>query len=661
MNLIIVESPTKVRTLTRFLGNGYHVSSTMGHLRDLPKSVLGIDVEHDFAPLYQEVVKREDVIKGLQKEAKKAQKIFLATDPDREGEAIAWHVAHILGRSKASRISFHEITKDAIQESLAHPGKINMQLVNAQQARRVLDRLVGYKLSPLLWKKVRIGLSAGRVQSVTVRLIVEREREIEAFKAQEYWEIFCNVKTKNEKLKIKEFLIKLIKIGEKTAEVKNKEQATKIVKDLEKASYKVASVSRREVHKRPAPPFTTSTMTQAAARHFFWPARKTMITAQRLYEKGLITYHRTDSLNLNIAAVNKARELIKESFGENYLPPSPRFYKTKSKLAQEAHEAIRPTDVRRVSGPQYPVSNKFGGDASKLYSLIWKRFVACQMADEVLDETRIDVEAALSRVESYILRATGSIVKFDGWRKVWGKRTEDGEVILPEVKENEPLQLIKVLPEQKFTEPPPRYTEASLIKILEKLGIGRPSTYAPTISTIQARQYVEKQEGKFFATTIGIAVNDFLVTNFPDTIDYQFTAQMEGDLDNIANGEKKWVPVIREFWNPFSKKLKTVEKNSKRVKIEVEKTGKKCPKCKTGDQVIRVGRFGKFFSCSLFPKCDYTETYMEKTGVKCSNCQQGDVVVRRSKKGRRFFGCSRFPTCTWASWTNPSAKKETKS
>lgn len=660
MKLIIVESPTKAKTLGKFLGDGYDVMATMGHIKDLPKSTLGVDVDHDFKPEFIDVPKRSDTIKSLKSFAKKADSIYLASDPDREGEAIAAHVKDILGDKKEiQRISFHEITKEAVEEALGNPRKVDANLVDAQTARRVLDRLVGYKLSPLLWKKVRVGLSAGRVQTVAVRLIVEKEREIEKFKSDEYWEIYAEVKSQNEKVK-SGFTAQLLKIEDKTANVKTKEEADKILGDLSNSSYLVSDVRKKEVSKIPHPPFTTSTMTQSAARVMGWTSKKTMSVAQKLYEEGLITYHRTDSLNLSIPAVEKARNYIKKEFGENYLPSSPRLYKTKSKVAQEAHEAIRPTDINT----KYVVTEeKFSGEGEKLYNLIWRRFVASQMNPSVYAETAIDVEARnIQNTTYYILRAGGQVVKFDGWRRVMPLKKDDEEVaaILPEVLKGDVLDKQKVWGDQKFTQPPARFNEASLIKTLEKLGIGRPSTYAPTISVIQIRNYVEKKDGKFFPTSVGIAVNDFLITNFPDVFEYAFTAGMENSLDDIANGKLKWESEIGKFWKPFDKKLTDVTKNSVRVKIEVEKLDKPCPDCKEGELVIRTGRFGKFISCSRFPDCKHTEKYLQKVGVICPDCKKGDVIVKKTGKGRQFFGCSRYPDCKYASWKNPKLQADTQ-
>lgn len=635
MKLIIVESPTKAKTLSKFLGAGFDVDSTRGHIMDLPKSKLGIDIENDFKPDYLPLEKKKEVISGLKKRAKNADSVYIATDPDREGEAIASHVAEILSKSKLSRITFHEITQKAVEEAIAHPSTVNKNLVDAQVARRVLDRLVGYKLSPLLWKKVRRGLSAGRVQSVAVRLIVERENEIKAFKPEEYWQIFADLTTKDSQ----KFTVELIK-----EEVKDKKTADEILTDLEKAKYTVNDLKKREVKKNPFPPFTTSTMTQAAARMFGWSAKRTMSAAQKLYEEGLITYHRTDSMNLSIDAVNVARNFIAKEYGKEYLPEKPLFYKTKSKSAQEAHEAIRVTDVNLDPSA---VTGEHG--EQKLYDLIRRRFLSCQMAQAVYSETTIDVSA-----DKYLLRASGQIMKFDGWRKLFNIDKEI--ILLPEVSKGDDLTKQKVWGDQKFTLPPARFNEASLIKTLEKLGIGRPSTYAPIITTIQVRAYVEKKEGKFFPTTVGFAVTEFLTKNFPDEMDYGFTAGMEEGLDKIAEGKNKWEVEMKKFWKPFSKKLDSVEKTSERVKIETEKLGVHCPDCADGELVIRTGRFGKFISCSLFPECKHTEKFLDKVGIKCPDCKEGDVIVKKAKRGN-FFGCSRYPDCKYASWKKPEVQE----
>jgi len=675
MDLIIVESPTKARTLSRFLGGDFSVEATMGHIKDLPKNKLAIDIENSFKPDYQAVSKRSDTIKKIRDLSIDKKHIYIATDPDREGEAIAQHVYDILkSKSGVKRIVFHEITKSAVEEAISNPRNIDKNLVDAQVARRVLDRLVGYKLSPVLWKKVRRGLSAGRVQSVCVRLIVEKEREIQSFKSEEYWEIYVKLKTsKTQNTPNNIFEVQLVKINDKKAQIQNKEQADSIVSELNSSEYKVSDVNKREVVKNAYPPFTTSTMSQSAARIFGWSSKKTMSVAQALYEEGLITYHRTDSTNIAGEAIFKVRDFIKSSYGERYLPEKPRFYKTKSKVAQEAHEAIRPTDVRKINGTLKMENAKYSREGGLLYDLIWKRFVACQMSASVYDETTIDVKGLPKDSGNlYLLRASGQVMKFDGWRTLYLKRISDekdtlksqnknsksvkteSEMVLPDVEKDEVLQLNKVIAEQKFTQPPPRYTESTLIKTLEKLGIGRPSTYAPTINTIQIRNYVEKSEGKFIPTAVGIAVNDFLVANFPSVFDYEFTAGMEEGLDKIANGEVKWVGLISDFYNPFSKKLEDVDKNSKRVAIAAEKTGDKCPECKTGDVIIRIGRFGKFLSCSRFPECKYTAKYIQKVGIKCPECKSGDVIIKNTKRGRKFYGCSRYPKCKWASWRKPS-------
>lgn len=678
MNLVIVESPTKARTLSRFLGSDYRIEATMGHIRDLPKSKLGVDVEHDFTPDYITVKGRADRIKELEQQARKSDQIILATDPDREGEAIAYHVSELLkldGKSgKLERIVFHEITEAAIKEALTHPRGIDMKLIHAQQARRVLDRLVGYKLSPLLWYKVRQGLSAGRVQSVAVRLIVEREREIEAFKPVEYWVIEAELAKRSsantfDKLSASSqqpsaFLTKLVEKDGQKIEVNRKDQADQIVADLEKASYNVANIEKKETRRHPYPPFTTSTLQQAAVNRYGWSAKKTMQIAQGLYEEGFITYHRTDSTNIAQVAINEVREYIKNAFGSQYLPASPRIYKTKSRVAQEAHEAIRPTVVSNpfdsAQDKQSSVVSQVGRDAERLYSLIWKRFVASQMTEAVYDQTNVDVKANV-----YKLRAAGSIIKFAGWFKVYadqkGKRREeigedggDKENRLPELTIGELLNLIELTSQQKFTEPPPRYNEASLIKSLEEKGIGRPSTYAPTISTIVERYYVEKIDRRLQPTPLGVAVNDFLVANFPNIVDYDFTAKMEGELDDIANGEAEWVPTIRDFYEPFNAHLASVYKEAKRVKVETESLDESCPTCGQ-PLVVRIGRFGKFVACSTYPNCKFTKAYIEKIGLPCPKCG-GEIIVRNTKRGKRFYGCSNYPKCDFASWTKPKAQ-----
>lgn len=672
MNLIIVESPTKAKTLSGFLPADFKVLATMGHIRDLPEKRLGIRVNqvnqvnqgevtgYEFEPEYEIVPKKKEVVEKLKEEAKKAEKIFLATDPDREGEAIAWHIKQILNFKfkilNLYRITFHEITKSAIEKALASPGEINLQLVDAQQARRVLDRIVGYKLSPLLWYKIRKGLSAGRVQSVAVRLIVEREREIEKFVPQEYWEIWVELRKHIGGLKegAPTFLAKLLKINGNTAKISNASEAEPVVEELKKANWEVLGVEKSEVVQSPPPPFTTSTMQQKAAQVLHFSPKKTMQIAQKLYEQGLITYHRTDSVALAAQAITAMREFIAANFGPNFLPEKPRIFKTRSKVAQEAHEAIRPTSLASIANIKNQIANR---DEEKLYDLIWKRAVASQMAAAVWDKTKVEIQAAGEK-NIYILGAEGRIIKFTGWLKVYGNtkhvtRNTLNEEQLPELKKGDDLDLLKIDPQQKFTQPPPRYNEASLIKALEERGIGRPSTYAPIVSTIQERQYVEKAEGKFQPTPLGITVNDFLVDYFPEIVDYDFTAKMEDELDAIARGEKKWQPVLSDFYGPFSQKLEGVIKVAERVKVPTEATGEKCPKCGQGDLIVRIGKFGKFVACSRFPECNYTAPFVEKVeGARCPQCG-GEVLVRRSKNKKRFYGCANWPKCKWASWRKP--------
>lgn len=662
-DLVIVESPTKARTLSRFLGDKYQIEASYGHVRDLPKSEMGVDIEHDFEPKY--IVPRDKTkrINQLKKVTKDAKTLWLATDPDREGEAIAWHIAQIMRSqkskvekpdvrhpiSKIRRVVFHEITEEAVKEAFEYPRSIDMKLVDAQQARRVLDRLVGYKLSPLLWKKVKSGLSAGRVQSVALRLIVEREREIEKFKPVEYWTIIAQLMSP-----AGVFHATLLSLNGKKLTIKNKSQSDEHIKVLEKADYQVDKIHKKEVKRYPYPPFTTSTLQQTASHLLGFTAKKTMSVAQHLYEHGLITYMRTDSVNLSPLALNSVRIYIEESFGKNYLPNQVRVFRTRSKLAQEAHEAIRPTDIRYQSSD---IRAQIGitKDHLRLYDLIWKRMVACQMKEAVLDQTTVELGAKRDDV-IYTLRATGSVVKFDGWLKVFSKggdEEETREKVLPPLTEKEMLKLIKLLPEQHFTESPPRYNEASLIKKLEELGIGRPSTYAPIISTILDRIYVERQDRKFIPTPLGLAVTDFLVKNFPDIIDYSFTAQMEDELDEIAKGEKEWKPIIKDFYTPFEKKVEETE-GVARVRLEVEKSGKICPECGK-ELIIRYGRFGKFLACSGFPECKHTQGLEESvTGVRCPK-DQGELVIRRTKKGRTFYGCKNYPSCKFASWTKPKS------
>jgi len=667
MDLIIVESPTKAKTLAKFLGDGFEVQATMGHIRDLPEKKLGVDVKKDFEPEYVVSEAKAETIEKLKKLAQKAEKIFLATDPDREGEAIAWHVSALLSgnskfkiqNSKFSRVTFHEITKKAIDEALSKPGEININLVEAQTARRILDRLVGYKLSPLLWQKIRRGLSAGRVQSVAVRLIVEREKEIDKFVPIEYWEIEALLQKfiGGEMPDAPRFLAKLVKKNGGKIEVVNQTQSSGIVEELKKAEYEVYGVDKKEFKRNPYPPFTTSTLQQAGANRLGWSSKKTMQMAQSLYEKGLITYHRTDSTNLAEEAVAQARDFIKKNYGNDYLPQEPKIYKTKSKSAQEAHEAIRPTELQRDNSPAGG-SELQSGDEEKLFKLIWKRFLACQMNPAVVEVTTLTTQAAGEK-NIFLFETKGAIQKFDGWRKLYEtieEVDEEGEKIekLPEVSVGDGLKLLELKPEQKFTAPPPRFNEASLIKTLEELGIGRPSTYAPIISTIQDRNYVEKQNKAFVPTLLGVAVNDFLMDYFANILDYQFTAKMEDEFDGIANGELKRTPVLAEFYTPFIEKLEGVRRVAQRVAVQTEATGQSCPDCKQGSVVVRVGRFGKFLSCSRFPDCHYRAPFVQKVeGFNCPKCGS-DVIYKKTKTGKGFYGCASYPKCDFASWRKPT-------
>ncbi|MBZ1356311.1 MAG: type I DNA topoisomerase [Candidatus Nealsonbacteria bacterium] len=677
MKLIIVESPTKSKTIQKFLKSGYKIVSSYGHVRDLPKSKLGIDPEKDFEMKYVVPTKAKKVVKELKELSKKADLILLATDPDREGEAISWHIAQALDLSedKFKRIVFHEITESAIKESLNHPREIDIDLVNAQQARRALDRIVGYKLSPFLWKKVVRGLSAGRVQSVALRFVVEREREIEKFKEDEFWTIDANFKAQE-----KEITAKLVEIrGEKLKklDIKNKEEANQISEEMKKESYSIADIKKKETKKNPLPPFTTSTLQQEAYKKLGFSSKMTMRTAQQLYEKGYSTYHRTDSLNISAQAISEAKAFIIEKYGEQYWES--RRYKTKSKGAQEAHEAIRPSYPSRS-----PENSK---DLDKrqlaLYSLIWKRFMASQMASTILDQTSIDIKS-----ESFSLRASGQIIKFDGFLKVYGGKLEEKE--LPSLSIDEILELIEVIPSQHFTQPPARYTEASLIKILEEKGIGRPSTYAPTLSVIQERNYVQKDDNKrFYPTQIGTLVNDLLVKHFSKIVDPEFTAGMETDLDKISEGKISWTSLIAEFYEPLEKLIKEKELEINKKDITERKSDEICEKCGS-EMIIKLGRFGEFFACNNYPDCKTTkpieETPEEKektepcekcgsemklkrsrfgvfwgcsnypecknirkieisTGVNCPKCKKGEIVQKKSKRGRHFYGCSSYPDC----------------
>jgi len=709
ISLVIVESPTKAKTISKFLGSDFIVRSSYGHVRDLPKSKLGVDVEKKFKPTYVIPPKAKKAVEELQDAMKHADNVILASDEDREGEAIAWHLAQALDLDlkTAKRIVFHEITKSAIQEALKSPRTIDMNLVDAQQARRILDRLVGYELSPFLWRKVRFGLSAGRVQSVAVRIVVEREREIQKFKKEEYWSIEADLaKQKSEKT----FRAKLIQIGEKKLDkfaVTNDGEAQKLVSDIKDARFTVAEISKKEVTRNPAPPFTTSTLQQEASRKFGMSAKQTMMIAQKLYETGLITYMRTDSLNLAQSALKQAQEIIGAQFGKEY-GLAPRYYTNRSKGAQEAHEAIRPTDL----SVQHDTLKSADAGHRKLYDLIWKRTLASQMQPAVMDQTSVDVEAKNEKLEaqSYLFRASGSVIKFDGFIRAYTEdKDEDSEEEvegqLPELSKDEPLDLKKLEPLQHFTEPPPRYTDATLVKALESHGIGRPSTYAPTLTTIQDRGYVEKIEKKYQPTETGFLVNDMLVEHFPEIVDINFTSHVEEELDDIAEGKIKWVPVIEEFYTPFHKHLKEKEKEVEKVvqesttpcqhcgkmmlikfgrmgkflacpdpeskitqplpeeaakikELEEKTKDEKCPICGKAMEIKR-SRFGYFLGCVDYPKCKGMAKILTRTGFKCPNCQAGDIVERKSRgRGRLFYACSRFPDCNFLMSKKPESEAD---
>lgn len=655
MQLVIVESPTKSKTISKFLGPDYKVLSSYGHVRDLPKSELGVDVENEFQPKYIIPQKSKKIVKALKEEVKKSTLTILATDEDREGEAIAWHLSQALdlnGENTYQRIVFHEITKSAIEEALKNPRKIDINLVDSQQARRILDRIVGYKLSPFLWKKIARGLSAGRVQSVAVRLVVEREREIENFIPQEYWTIVATLlKLKNQKSKIKnnEFEAILIKKGGELIPklgIKTKKEADKILKDLKDAEYKVINIEKKEIKRNPLPPFTTSILQQEAWQRFHWPAKLTMQIAQQLYERGFITYHRTDSLNLSDLSLFAARKFIIENYGKNYWAGFLRRYKAKGRV-QEAHEAVRPTYPDNT--PE-KLKEKLDDNQFNLYDLIWRRFIACQMAQAIFDSTIIDISA-----KTYIFRATGQILKFDGFFKVYPINFKETE--LPPLEANEILELIKLDSLKHFTQPPSRFTEATLIKALEENGIGRPSTYAPILSNIQERNYIEKDEQRRFKPTeIGVVVNDILVNHFPAIVDINFTANMEEDLDRIAGGKKEWVLVIKEFYNPFEEHLNKKYKEVSKKEFTEKPTKKKCPKC-GAPLIIRLGKYGEFYACSKFPECKYTES-LEKNNldIKCPKCEKGEIVAKRTRKGKIFYGCSNYPDCNFALWDKPTGE-----
>ncbi|MCY7508365.1 type I DNA topoisomerase [Bacillus safensis] len=655
--LVIVESPAKAKTIERYLGKKYKVKASMGHVRDLPKSQLGVDTEHDFEPRYITIRGKGPVLKELKTAAKKAKKVYLAADPDREGEAIAWHLAHSLDLDLSSdcRVVFNEITKDAIKDSFKHPRMINMDLVDAQQARRILDRLVGYKISPILWKKVKKGLSAGRVQSVALRLIIDRENEINEFKPEEYWTIDGTF------LKGKEsFEASFFGLNGKKHPLKTKEDVKEILSKLKGSKFSVEKVTKKERKRNPAVPFTTSTLQQEAARKLNFRAKKTMMIAQQLYEGidlgkegtvGLITYMRTDSTRISNTAIEEVSAFIDQTYGKNFLNTTKRTAK-KNENAQDAHEAIRPTSTLRKPAD---VKHVLSRDQLRLYKLIWERFVASQMAPAVLDTMSVDLDH-----NGLTFRANGSKVKFPGFMKVYveGKddQLEEKDKMLPDLKEGDTVLSKDIEPEQHFTQPPPRYTEARLVKTLEELGIGRPSTYAPTLDTIQKRGYVALDNKRFTPTELGEIVLNLIIEFFPEIINVEFTAKMEKELDSVEEGTIEWVRIIDSFYQDFAKRVEKAEAEMQEVEIEPEYAGVDCEEC-GHPMVYKMGRYGKFMACSNFPDCRNTKPIVKDIGVKCPSCHEGNIVERKSKKRRIFYGCDRFPECEFVSWDKPIERK----
>jgi DNA topoisomerase-1 len=674
--LVIVESPAKARSVTHYLGKGYTVKASKGHVRDLLVSQLSVDVENQFEPKYRVLNDKRNVVKELKSAVDAADEVYLATDPDREGEAIAWHLiaATEAQPRKLKRVTFNEITPQAVHEAFLHARGIDMDLVNAQQARRILDRLVGYNISQLLWEKVRNRLSAGRVQSIAVRLIVDREREIEAFVPHEYWTLDARLRKQQVKQKVdaRPFLARLVRIHGQDAEFGSEGDVQPHLAVLQRSQYTVTDVKHGERVRKPSGPFTTSTLQQEASRRLGFNAKRTMTIAQQLYEgidlgkegaTGLITYMRTDSMNVSPQAQTEAHEYIAGRFGKEFVPPSPPVYKTRAKNAQEAHEAIRPTKLART--PE-SIKSHLTSEQFRLYTLVWQRFVASQMASAIYNTMRVEIAAGDGGSTPYLFRVSGSTIKFSGFLILYeDARDEDATVdedegrVLPEMTANELLALLELLPEQHFTQPPPRYTEASLVRTLEEYGIGRPSTFAPTVSIIQDREYVQKldKDKRLVPTETGKIVNDLLVTYFPDIMDYQFTARMEDQLDDIADGHIEWRPMLGEFYAPFQERLNVAREAAPSIKEE-EETGQACPVCGS-PLVIRYGRFGKFIGCSKYPECTHTEPWLERMGIACPECGEqhgGELVVRRSKRGRTFYGCSRYPDCPFTHWKRPLAQ-----
>ncbi len=663
-SLVIVESPAKARTLKKILGKDYSLKASLGHIRDLPRSRLGVDIEHEFKPMYVVSREKSKTVKELKQAVKSASIIYLATDPDREGEAIAWHLLEATksNRKPYRRVVFHEITKPAIEKAFKISRSIDMQLVNAQQARRILDRLVGYKLSPLLWRKIRKGLSAGRVQSVALKIIVDRERDIEKFIPVEYWTVEAEL-TKKDSTGKNTFRATLFGLVDGTKfEICNQKEAEDIKTDLDKALYSVIKVKNKKIKRQPTPPFITSTLQQEAWRRFRFSAKQTMVTAQQLYEGlpigdegsvGLITYMRTDSTYVSRLAVVETREFISSKYGSDYLPAHARSFSLKVKGAQEAHEAIRPTKIWRQPSLVKPYLNTL---QFKLYNLIWNRLVASQMATAVFSTTSIDIKAKSQESKTnYLFKASSSLNVFPGFMILYieGKdeEKETKKPPLPVLTKDDQLGLIKLFPEQLFTQPPPRFTEATLIKMLEQAGIGRPSTYAPILSVIQEREYVTKTKGNLIPTELGFVVNDMLTQHFSGIVNIEFTADLEDDLDRIANEKLDWVQVVAKFYTPFKKDLEKAVERIEKVKLADEETGDTCPNCGK-PIVVKTGRFGKFFACSGFPKCKYTASFKIETGAKCPQCGS-TLIGKKSKKKRLFYGCSNYPDCRFATNLKP--------
>ena len=649
-NLVIVESPAKAKTISKYLGKNYTVEASMGHVRDLPKSKLGVDIEDNFTPKYITIRGKGELIAKLKKAAKKADKIYLATDPDREGEAISWHLANILkiSEDETCRIVFNEITKGAVKESIKGARKINLNLVDAQQARRVLDRLVGYEISPILWKNVKWGLSAGRVQSAALKLICDKEEEIKAFEPKEYWTVDCVLKKERKK-----FPIKLTKYENKKIEISNENEANKVISDLKENEYRVEKVKKGSRLKNPLPPFTTSTLQQEAAKKLNFITKRTMSIAQALYEGvdvkgfgtvGLITYMRTDSVRISEEAQGRAIEFIKESYGEEYIPEKLRVYKGKKNI-QDAHEAIRPSHIEIT--PEIAKAN-LTPEQYKLYSLIWKRFIASQMASCALNTNSIDIANG-----KYTFKASGFTIKFDGFMKVYDYTTEDDEndVLLPSLEEGEVLEPSSVEGKQHFTQPPARYTEASFVKLLEEKGIGRPSTYVPTISTLLSREYVIREKKNLIPTELGFIVNNIMSDYFKQIVDVDFTAGMERKLDNIEEGNEEWKKVVGEFFEPLQVAIEKAEKEISKVVIEDKVSDVPCDKCGRM-MVIKKGRYGTFLACPGYPECKNAKPIVEELDVPCPKCG-GKILAKRSKKGKKFFGCSNYPNCDFVSWNEP--------